>query len=182
MRLASLLFRHRRQLLMQLNTIDGPTASLSSRIGSPLKRSSSHTTAQNKTDSSGRGLKQARLASPPGKQMASTSSRQNVAADSSNRRGRSGRSRPSRHGGRGRGGGHSVKKVQPTEPSLPGPLLDQRYLNDKYKNVTNTGNDIGPDWKGNPKSALSNFMISKLGRAPVYDVAMGQVNGKKIAR
>ena len=179
MRLASLLFRHRRHSLM-VDTANGSAASLSSRIGSSLKRHSSQSAIRNKTDNS-RGPKHARLASPSGNQMASSSSRQNMAPDGPSRRSRSGRPRSGRHGGRGRGG-QSTKKTQPSEPALPGPLLDQDYLSEKYGHITNSGSDLGPDWQINPKSALSNFMISKLGRPPAYDVVTGQINGKKITR
>lgn len=113
--------------------------------------------------------------------MASSSSRQNTAPDGPSRRSRSGRARSSRHGGRGRGG-QSAKKTQSNEPALPEPLLDQDYLYEKHGHLTNSGSDLGPDWQVNPKSALSNFMISKFGRAPVYDAATGQIRGKKITR
>ncbi|KAH8120328.1 P-loop containing nucleoside triphosphate hydrolase protein [Phellopilus nigrolimitatus] len=97
---------------------------------------------------------------------------------------RSGRNAKS---GRGRAG-QSTKnageksKLNPDFSTLPEPLLDEAYLKEKYPDLVDANSGVGADWRKNPKSALANFMLHKVGNLPKYEMQSGYIQGKKIIR
>lgn len=195
MRLASLLLRHRRPLLMQFGP-SAPSKSLASRISPPSKRSASQAAATRLDEA--RGPKQARLdslapTSANGQLTSSTSSipvgsdstmqsvRSSVRSKNSSRTGRGARGR-SAHPSRGGGGSSSSKPKGPSLPVLSEPLQDEEYHKGRYPGLIETEGGLPSDWKKNPKSALANFMTNRVGHAPNYEKENGILNGKKITR
>ena len=94
---------------------------------------------------------------------------------------------------RGRGGAPSTtrsmskstkKDAKPRngQPALTEPLVDIGYLEDVYKDLDISTSPLGPEWKINPKSALSNFMIQSFNRPPKYEYQEGYIRGQKMFR
>ncbi|KAI5124693.1 hypothetical protein M0805_004300 [Coniferiporia weirii] len=176
---------------MQLDPSKGvASGSLASRIGPPLKRTHSQSATALKQGES-RGTKQARLDSlPPTTYMRGQSSKQKAgqgaspsgrADRSSHVRQRNAKFTPGRSSQSARNVNAKIK-TSPSHSTLPDPLMDEAYVTGKYAGVEKTGSGLGKDWKDNPKSALSSFMQSKLGRSPQYEAETGYLHGRKIIR
>ena len=179
--------------------LDGTASSrsLASRIGPPQKRAASQAAAL-KVDET-RGPKQARLET---QKSSSTDSQPSSSAPSLSRqpdstmqtgrsssranhnsRGSRGRGRfpQSSRGGSGRSKGTSIPKG-PSLPSLSEPLHNEAHVKAMHASVNDTGSGLASDWKKNPKSALANFMSTRLGCAPNYEKESGLLHGKRVTR
>lgn len=182
MRLASLLLKQRRRILMQLDpSKDTAPRSLASRIGPPLKRALSQATAL-KVDDSPRP-KQAKIdaqALMPGPSSNPSRGSRSSASSKSGRASQRGENAGrSRLGNTGRKAGGSIQKLT---KGLPEPLLDEAYIKQKYADVHVESSGLSGEWQKNPKSALANFMTTRLGHGPDYKVETGNLRGKMMTR
>ena len=188
-----------------------PTATLLSRLGPPLKRTCEHTPfgpslADQSTENP--SLKQPRLerVGPNVQKLcrdtAGTSSETTVSehlskASSSRTRvhngsplspGRSSRSpkpvrgRPDSRGKRPIN--ERDKMAASPRSTLPEPLMDVQHIENLFEGDEgkDSSSDISSEWRVNPKSALSNFMVQAFGRLPQYETKDGLILGKKVFR
>lgn len=171
MRLLPLLLRHKRYILMNLDSVqESSSRSLASRIGPRLKRPASYAMAPFVSDES-RSSKHAKL----------DTSTQPTSSKSSPAKAKDG-SKHSRMSQRQRNTKLSRKNEPPLGNPLPGPLHDEAYIQGDHADIKVPKGGIPVDWKFNPKSALANFMMSRYGQRPEFSVQTGHLNGKQIQR
>lgn len=183
---------------MQLNSTSIPINSLQRRIGPALKRSHSATATSLKADNlnlADRSAKLRRVEGAPGEgsrissreserapsEMPSTSKR--GGGKTSSIRGRVARDGRPPRGGRTGGpsrAGNASKGSQ--SDSLSGPFLDEEHIKRQNVGIDTSSNPLSGEWRTNPKSALSNFMLTTIGKPPEYVMKEERLNGKRIYR
>ncbi|KLO14452.1 P-loop containing nucleoside triphosphate hydrolase protein [Schizopora paradoxa] len=60
--------------------------------------------------------------------------------------------------------------------------MDEEQIHGQNVGIDTSSNPLSGEWQFNPKSALSNFMHSTVGKTPEYIVEEGKLNGKRIFR
>jgi hypothetical protein len=62
--------------------------------------------------------------------------------------------------------------------------MDIAYIESAFEEEEgkDSNSDISGEWRVNPKSALSNFMMQAFGRLPQYETKEGLLRGRKIFR
>lgn len=80
--------------------------------------------------------------------------------------------------------GERDKTINALKSTLPEPLMDIAYIESAFEEEEgkDSNSDISGEWRVNPKSALSNFMMQAFGRLPQYETKEGLLRGRKIFR